>query len=751
MNNTLSLNRFILYQPIFMLLLILLNCGAAISQNNSIKTPIKITRINAPVTLDGISNEAAWQDVNSFHLLMRRPDFGSEPSEKTEVMICYDDKYLYMAGRFYHSQPEKIQATSLERDVLGWKADLFSIGIDAFNDNENLSFFYITPAGTRTDVNVFNDGEGAPAKNANVSWNTFWDVATITNQEGWFAEMRIPFSSLRYEVKDGQTTMGIILVRWIADKKEELTFPLVPIKFGFAGLVKPSQAQKVIFEGLEIHKPLYITPYILGGFGQNSSLNSQETAYIKNNKFEKNAGLDLKYGITSNLTLDLTINTDFAQVEADNQQINLTRYSLFFPEKRLFFQERQGNFDFSYEDNDRLFHSRRIGIHNGEQVKIYGGARIVGRAGKWDVGFLNMQTQSIDELPSENFGVLRLKREVINDESHIGGMLTTRIGSANLWNTTYGLDGLFHLFKDDYLTVKWAQTFENDIDNPLFSLNPSKIYIKLVRRSLKGFGYTLSYSRSGNNFNPGIGYERHQNYTRLGDRIHYGWFPENSAKLISHTVFIAGKTFIINENGTIESSQINPGWSFDARNKSSGQIGIVQAIENVENDFNISADTHVPGGKYTFYFLHCQYSSPMGERYTINSTFDVGEFYDGSQFVLSLNPGAAFSKYIQLSGLYQINKINFPDRNQKFTGHIGRLFLSAFLNSKLSFRANVQYNSAADKIITNFRFRYNPREGNDFYIVYDEGLNTNRRRENPALPSSAGRTLLLKYTYTFRL
>ncbi len=140
----------------------------------------------------------------------------------------------------------------------------------------------------------------------------------------------------------------------------------------------------------------------------------------------REAGLDVKYGLTNNLTLDVTINPDFAQVEADDQMINLTRYSLFFPEKRLFFQERQGNFEFRFEDDDRLFYSRRIGLHEGNQVRIYGGARIVGRAGPWDIGFLNMQTQKFEDLPSENFNVMRLRRQVINQYSYIGGMVTSQ-------------------------------------------------------------------------------------------------------------------------------------------------------------------------------------------------------------------------------------------------------------------------------------------------------------------------------------
>ena len=623
--------------------------------------------------------------------------------------------------------------------------------IDAFNDNENAVVFLTTPAGTRTDLNILNDAVGAPAMNANTTWNTFWDVATMRNDDGWFAEMRIPFSSLRFEEKDGKTVMGLSASRWIARAFEMDNFPLMPEKFGTWGWVMPSQTQEVLFEGIKSHNPLYITPYLLGGLGQSNKLNNTETAYERNDEFAHEAGLDVKYGLTNNLTLDVTINTDFAQVEADDQMINLTRYSLFFPEKRLFFQERQGNFDFLFEDDNRLFNSRRIGIHEGEQVRIYGGARVVGRAGPWDIGFLNMQTEKFEDLTSENFNVLRLRKQVINPYSYIGGMVTSRIGNRDSWNTAYGIDGIFRLFGDDYLTLKWAQSFANDKKNQAVDLEPSKIYVNWNRRSSKGLGYNLSYSRSGDDFNPGIGYERRDNYTRFGDRIQYGWFPGEESRLQNHQVYFEGITFIRNMDGNIESSEIGTGWAFGTKAGSSGFISFGQSIEDVTNLFSFSDDADVPIGRYTFYAISSSYTTPQGSLYRITTTIDAGSFYDGSRFTITLKPRADISKHLQLEGMYQLNAVEFPDRNQKFTGHIGQLKVSAFLNSKFSLVSLVQYNSANDKIITNIRFRYNPREGNDLYIVYDEGLNTYRQREIPVMPRTSIRTILLKYSYTFNI
>ena len=716
---------------------------------SKLNEPFKIQRIKSPVKLDGLSNESAWENIKSLPIVMRMPNFGSEPSERTEILLGYDDDYLYAAGRFYDSEPSKIQAASLKRDGgWTWSTDAMGIILDTFNDNENGVIFLTTPAGTRTELNILNDGVGIPYKNVNINWNTFWDVATVRNDEGWFAEMRIPFSSLRFEGRDGQVVMGFITYRLIARKFEFNVFPLIPEKYG---IIKPSQAQEILFEGIKSHNPLYITPYLLGGLGQSYELNDAETAYKRTDKFAREAGLDVKYGLTNNLTLDVTINTDFAQVEADDQMINLTRYSLFFPEKRLFFQERSGNFDFSFEDYNRLFYSRRIGINDGEQVRIYGGARVVGRAGPWDIGFLNMQTEKFKDLLSENFNVLRLRKQVINPYSYIGGMVTSRIGNKDSWNTTYGIDGIFRLFGDDYLTLKWAQSFEDNEKNQVVSLEPSKIYVNWNRRSEKGPGYNLSYSRSGDDFNPGIGYERRDNYTRFGDRVQYRWFPGEESRLQNHQAFIEGITFIRNDDGKIESSEIGAGWQFETKVNSYGIITIKQYQEDVTESFSFSDDADVPTAKYTFYGIEAEYYPFRGKPYGIGTYVEAGSFYDGRRITMSLTPNANISAHLQLEGMYQFNRVKFPDRNQKFTGHIGQLKISTFLNSKLSLVSIVQYNSAIDKIITNIRFRYNPREGNDLYIVYDEGLNTDMEREIPVLPRTSNRTIMLKYSYTFNI
>jgi len=411
--------------------------------------------LTGPVQLDGLIDEPAWDAIEPLPMVQMVPNFGEPPTEKTEILIGYDDNYLYMGCRLYDSHPELIQSTSKKRDFMGPNTDWIGFILDTFNDNENGVNFSTNPSGLRLDLTIFNDaqqtGDMIMGEPINISWNTFWDVKTVQNDEGWFAEFRIPFSSLRFQEIDGKVVMGLIVWRWIPHKDEQTIFPAIPNDYGQWSAWKPSKAQEVVIQGIRSRKPFYVTPYFLGGYGLSNELNEAETAYERTEEPEFELGLDVKYGLTSNLTLDVTLNTDFAQVEADDEQVNLTRFSLFFPEKRLFFQERSSNFEFNIGGPQQVFYSRRIGIHNGKPVRIWGGARIVGRVGPWDVGLLNMQTARTKEVVSENFGVLRIRRQVINPNTYVGGIATSRIGVDGQYNVTYGLVGIFRLYGDDYL------------------------------------------------------------------------------------------------------------------------------------------------------------------------------------------------------------------------------------------------------------------------------------------------------------
>lgn len=710
---------------------------------------LKIPRITTPVTLDGYSTEPAWQHIQPLPMTVQRPVFGMEPANPTEIRMGFDDEYVYAAGRFYDSEPDQIQSPYRKRDNIGLSSDWFWLGLDCFNDNENALVFMTAPSGLRVDYTIFNDAVGDASWN--LSWNTYWDVETVRNDSGWFAEMRIPVSSLRFKEAEGNAVMGMVVGRMTARIPEILLYPPIPYKWGFWSIAKPSKMQDVLFEGIRSRKPLYIAPYIMGGFGRSKILNDAETAYINEDQFVRNIGLDVKYGLTSNLTLDLTVNTDFAQVEADEQQVNLTRYSLYFPEKRLFFQERSSNFEFNFGQYNRLFHSRRIGIHQGEKVGIYGGARLVGRVGRWDVGFLDMQTQKADGLPSENFGVLRLRRSVINDQSYVGGIMTSRIGTDSTWNTVYGLDGVLRIWGDNVIRLNWAQSFENSGDNEVFSLDPARIRVNLENPSYDGPGYDLDYSRAGSAYNPGIGFEQHEDFTRLGNSLRYGWTPGEESGIYRHYTFLEGYTYLRNADRSLESSEVGWGWDVASKTGYEAALGIYRYDEDVPGTFYLSADAEIPAGRYTFYGMESNFNSPQTNLTNITGYLRAGTFYDGKRITLGITPLTNIGSFLELSCTYELNRIAFTGRDQQFISHLTLLRVVANLSTRHSLTSLAQYNSVTDQIITNIRYRYNPREGVDLYIVYDEGLNTERYRELPVLPVSRIRTVLVKFTYTFNI
>ena len=716
---------------------------------------LALPRLDGPIRLDGLSDEPAWQAVEPWLPTQYEPDNGAPPTERTEFLVAYDDQYIYFALRGYDRDSTGIRANTLYRDRLSGD-DHFEILLDTFNDNETGVLFTTTPAGIRKDAAIANDASGGGITSGqwiNGDFNTFWDVATAVNGEGWFAEIRVPFTSLRFQDQDGEVVMGIILQRKVARKTERLVFPSVPSIADWAFL-KPSLAQKIVLEGIRPRTPLYLTPYGLTGVEQSYPLNDLGTGYPREDDFKVEAGADLKYGITNNLTLDLTVNTDFAQVEADDQQVNLTRFSLFYPEKRQFFQERAGLFEFRTGGLSRLFHSRRIGLTDeGQPVRILGGARLVGRWGGWDLGLLDMQTAESDSLPSENFGVVRLRRQVFNAYSYAGAMLTSRVGIDGSYNLAYGLDGVVRVAGDDYLTIQWAQTFDHEqIDaGNLDVVNSGRFTAELERRRRSGWGYDAIVAWGGPEYDPGIGFTQRNDFTLLDDSIAYTWIPGQTSSLIRHTLGVTGFVFLRNADRSVESAEVGPAWEFAAKSGAGGTAEAKLLYEDLLVPFELSPEVVVPPGSYTFFRVGASYHVSHTRLFQLRPRVEAGTFYDGSQATVEVAPIWYVSPHLELSGVYQFSRIRFPERDQGFDVHLARLRIGTALNTKVSTNAFIQFNSTAHTVSANVRFRYNFREGNDFWIVYNEGMNTDRDRLTPTLPFSNVRTVLVKYTHTFHL
>lgn len=714
------------------------------SSTDPVYTPQRIT---STITLDGYPDESVWQQIDPLPLTMYQPVYQGEMSERTEIKVAYDNEYFYISGKLYDSEPDKIIANTMYRDRYSGD-DTFAIILDTFNDNENARWFFVTPTGVRVDQLISKDSEGNGSINRN--WETYWDAATQITDEGWFVEIRIPFSSLGFQVVDEEVIMGLIAYRWMARQSERHIFPDIAPNWS-RGFTKPSQAQKIRLSEVQYDKPIYVTPYVLGGFEQLNNLMIDTQNYKKNTRYTTEAGLDIKYPVSNNMNLDLTINTDFAQVEADEAQVNLSRSPLFFPEKRQFFQERSGIFDFNLGGNNTLFYSRRIGLQQGRPVRIYGGARIAGRTGKWEVGALNMQTESLSELqlPGENFGVYRVRRDLINANSYLGGIVTTRLGMDGSYNIGAGADFIYNYSGSHYIDLKYAATFDDQFTETANPFSNSIIRLFLQKQSSRGFFYRFTAKRAGERYMPAMGFESRFNYSLFDARLSYGHFNDTESPIRTVTPTIRYFVTTRNENSSVESMLVENDWKINFKNNSDFTMTANWWFENLQNPLFFSEDVFVEPGDYSFYGVRFEYGMSNAKLLRTEISGGINTFYDGTQFSFGISPTWNQSKFFEISGGVEFNLVEFPDRDQKEFLNIFRLRSLIALNTKASLQLLSQYNYLVRRLGTNARFRYNFREGNDFWIVYSETSNTHLDRTIPTLPRFNNRVLLVKYTHTF--
>ena len=715
-------------------------------------TIVTIPRLVGAIELDGLVDEAAWEEIAPFPMTMYTPTFGGPLTEATEVRVAHDDRYLYVSGRMYDSEPDRIRTATFYRDTYSGD-DILAVVIDSYNDHETAVWFVTNPAGVRQDRTVSNDAQFTSGRPMNVEWNAHWDVATSRDGQGWFAEFRIPFSTLGFQVIDGEVTMGLITYRVIPRKNERQTYPAMDPSSGRLGFARPSRAQRVVLRDVHQATPVYVTPYALGGFQQTPVLAGPPEVPRAEWRSERDptneAGLDIKYSPTSNLALDLTVNTDFAQVEADEQQINLTRFALFFPEKRQFFQERASTFDFNTGGSfNRLFHSRRIGLNQGELVRIYGGARAVGRVAGTDFGLLGMQTAGQGDLSSENMGVLRLRQQVFNPYSTVGGMLTTRLGSHGGDNLAYGLDAALRLVGDEYLLLQWAHTFDEAAEQA-GGLESGLLRGRLERRRDDGFFYYGEAIRVGADYRPGLGFQLRSDFTYGAGQVGYRQYRDADSPLQSRSVSVETAHYYRNGDRTAESREIGPEIEFAFKGGTNLTIGALSSFDSVRDSFPVS-DVSIPPGEYWFHEGSVMLRLPRSAVLRSMVDASAGSFYGGRRVSLALGPTWTPSRYLEFEAGYEVNRLEFADRGVGTTTHLARMKLNTALNPRVSMSTFGQYNSATAQTSLNVRFRYHFREGTDLWIVYNEGL-YNERDDGlgPRRPLSAGRAVMVKYSHAF--
>jgi uncharacterized protein DUF5916/cellulose/xylan binding protein with CBM9 domain len=716
--------------------------GRAAHAQSSITTPMELTRLTAPVVIDGVLDDPAWKSVPPLPLTVYTPVFRGTPTQRSEIRVAYDDEYFYAAGWFYDTEPSRIRVNSLYRDR--WNGDdAFAIYIDAFNDNRNAKWFGVTPAGMRFDALVSDDGA-----TTNGNWDTFWTARTTITNEGWFVEVRIPFSSIGFHADaDAKATMGLTVTRLVSRLEERVTFPEIDPKFEFRS---PSKAQDVVLRGVRSHTPVYVTPYALTGMARTSVPPAPGgSTFGIDRKTSREVGVDVRYPLSGNLTLDLTANTDFAQVEADDQQVNLDRFPLFFPERRRFFQEGSGIFDFVAGGGARLFHSRRIGLASDfSPVPIYGGARLVGRVGDWDLGFLEMQTERRGVSPSENFGVLRLRRPVFNPFSTAGLMVTSYNGGGRT-NLGLGADGSFRVTGDHYLTLKYSATMDSD-DSSGVSLGDRSLFdFKWERRVSRGLQFNVNGTHMGRDYRPEIGFLQRTDYTTANVVGNYFIYTDQSRWLRRYYPGALAFSTWRNADHALESAQYAIWVEWDTKSGGNGWVEPKLFHENVAREFKIGNAT-VPVGAYDFADLQVYLSMGAGKKLRTAMDFRSGTYFDGTRTQVILTPTWNVSPHLELGTDYQLSHLEFGTRDEVENVQVARFRIRAALNAQASGNAFVQYNSTTDRLDFNVRLRYAFAEGTDLWLVYNEGLDTDpvRALGQVRSPTSLARTVLLKYTRT---
>lgn len=710
--------------------------------------PIGPTRADRPeINVDGRIDEPAWSSAWTLPALTQVvPDEGGSPTETTELRMIYDGQAVYLAGHLREKDLAAIVDRDFGRDGFDRTSqDGLALILDTDADPRTGYGFIVTPSGGRTDIAI-SERQGDPIWN--LDWNAFWTASTAKTADGWDVEMRIPFSSLRFETDAaGRVTMGILVWRYRARTGEFDAYPRVPNNWHNSAY-KVARAASTSFTGIEARRPLYVKPYLLGGTDIKHRLNDDENAYVGTTRRIHSFGVDAKYNLTSNLVLDLTENTDFAQVEADDQVLNLDRFSLFFPEKRDFFQERADLFEFSIPGaQDRIFHSRTIGIVDGQPVPIRAGGRITGHYRGLDLGVVSMQTGSSRindrEVPSENFGTVRVRRPLGATGSYAGAILTTRTNFRGDDNVVIGIDGDTHVIGDYYLDSKVAMSAG---PGP-FSVRSLLASGYLQRRIVRGFLLATSYRYVGRDFNAGLGFMQRTGYQRVAHRTQYAWFPTHGPIQnhdLSHLVQIVWDEHFRAQQTHFERLS----WNFRFRNSASASAEVNFTRDVVDKPFRVGT-LSMPVGTFDFPGAILKFSSPSGRPIEAGGSLEAAGYYGGSHQSGSLKLTWSAGSLLSLGSEGAYDRIRVPSGN--YDAVITRVRVGTAPLRSLNVNAYLQHNSALHVFSPNVRIRYNAREGSDLYVVYNENLNTwtGEAGALPRLPRSQARSLQVKYTYTF--
>ena len=696
-------------------LLIFANCLLFANSNNVI-IPLKITE---KINLDGNLDEKAWERANKIDsFVQREPKNGEAATERTEVAFCYDNEKLYIGVWCYDQNPSKIIRKGMKRDFENWRDDTFSLVLDPNNDKTSGYVFIINSNGARRDGTLSKFG------NVNYSWNGIWDVEALVNDKGWFAEIEIPFSTLSFSKKEIQE-WGINFKRDIRHKVEEVLWQGWSLNSNVTNL---QNAGKIVFnEEIRGNNRLDVKPYgLIGG----------ELNRYNNDKTISKIGGDLNVAIAQNVKLNLTFNTDFAQVESDELKVNLTRFSMYFPEKRDFFLESNNIFDFNLaEEGGALFYSRRIGIIDEQLVPIIAGAKLTGRIDNTTFGLISIQNDRFKENLSTNNSVLRLEQS-IGDKFKFGGIVTSLINSSRS-NLVYGTD--LNYTTNDFLGDKnlvlagrFAQTSTSDKSNHktnaiAFGLMYPNNFIETG----------LMFTQIQNNFNAELGFVNRTNIKNISYNLELR--PRFNSNYVKYLYFqpLLLNSFWTDETNQLESMNIRI-VPFGIAFKSGDFISIHfnRKYDRLDEGFSIKDGFSFQPGEYWFNSYSLEVDTYGGRSLTSWFWAQYGNYYDADYLNLYCFLAYNFNEHLNVNVSYSTNRLT--KNSMEFIDNKVTTRIDFSLNPKLSSSLYAQYSYYFGEILINFRVNWIPVVGSDVYLVINQTLlpgNSKLTLQNTAIMS----------------
>jgi hypothetical protein len=717
------------------------------------RVTIRAVRITEPPVLDGLLDEAVYRSIPSFgDFVQQEPVEGAPATEKTDVWLLFDDRNLYIAARCWDSHPERMVANDMRRDGMNmFNNENFGVTFDTFHDLRNGFQFSTNPVGGLADNYITDE------RDPNRDWNAVWSTKSRTFDQGWTVEMTIPFKSLRYRSSKTQL-WGVNFRRVVRWKNETSYLTHIPASYGMRGFMKLSSAATLV----GIQPPPSTLNLELKPYGMSAVTTDRAAEVPTRNDLGGDIGFDVKYGVTRSLTFDFTYNTDFAQIEEDEQQVNLTRFSLLFPEKREFFLEGQGIFAFGGVQGGRgpgggggggflfggaqnyapiLFFSRRIGLNKGHEIPIDVGGRLTGKAGKFSLGLLNIQAgdvPSLDVKPT-NFTVFRVKRDILR-RSNVGVMYTRRASglTSQGLNQVYGMDASFSFYESVGLSSYYARSETPGLDGRDAS------YRGRFEYSADRYGLELEHLVVEPNFKPEVGFLRRTDIRRSFAQARFSPRPKSS-KLIRKVGFDASLDHVTNTANRLETreAQVQNRVEFQSGDSWSSEYSHV--FEYLPEPFAIAEGVTLPAGGYGYQEIRTTYQLGPQRPVTGFLTFGQGGFYDGRRSQVSYRGRVELSPRLSLDPGVSLNRVKL--REGTFTTALLSSRLTYTLTPQMFVASLLQYNSSNHAVSVNARFRWEYRPGSDFFVVYNEGRDTLLSGRFPEL---LNRTFAIKITRLVR-